>query len=174
MPHSPGLMLHLGWEVVWSSHGSGLGSLSTFSWHSLDFLEGNTLEIKGIKPGILCLRSDGRQRSALCSGCPGGHHSQVAFMILEGFSQLSAAVVTELEGTLESLLCAVLCCSHRCHLPAGGGLGPEAAAPHSDHPREQLQEVTQEGQRALGSGWAGGRARPGQGEGSSKLTKYKQ
>lgn len=112
------------------------------------------------------------QRCAL--GAQVGITHRLDLMILEGFSQLSAAVVTELEGTLESLLCAVLCCSHRCHLPAGGGLGPEAAAPHSDHPREQLQEVTQEGQRALGSGWAGGRARPGQGEGSSKLTKYKQ
>lgn len=65
----------------------------------------------------------------------------------------------------------MLCCSHRCHLPAGGGVGTEAAAPHSDHPREQLQEVTREGQPSSGVchwGW-GPEPSPGK-EGSSKLT----
>lgn len=87
-------------------------------------------------------------------------------VILEAFSNPRDSVVTEIPFS------PVLCCSHRCHLPAGGGLGTEAAAPHSDHPREHLQEVTQEGQPSSGVchwGW-GPEPSPGK-EGSSKLTK---
>lgn len=61
-------------------------------------------------------------------------------------------------------------CSHRCHLPAGGGLGTEAAAPHSDHPREQLQEVTQEGQPSSGVCHWGWGPEPSPGKGGQQQT----
>lgn len=164
MPKSHGLMLNLAWKDFWSclvQPWLRAWSLITLSWRVLDFLEGNILERS--KKQKFCVQG------TLGGGAQGDRvgitHSSES-MILEVFSSLGDPVRTEIPF--------VLCCSHRCHLPAGGRFGPKAAAPHSEHPREQLQEVTQEGQPSSGvcQGW--GQSPAWARGGSSKRTKYKQ